>query len=176
MYIKLYGTKINIYAHTSFPETMRYVLDTSAILSGKDLPADSELYSSPKILDELKHGRMKRRLDFLIESGLKVLSPSKDSLAEVASAAEGSGDISRVSEADLEILALAKELAATLLTDDYSIQNLASILLVEYKGISQDGITETLKWRIRCKGCGRYWETMHPACPVCGSELKTTRK
>ena len=155
---------------------MRYVLDTSAILSGKDLPADCELYSSPKILDELRQGRMRRRLDFLIESGMKILSPSEDTLVEVVQAAEKSGDISRVSEADLEILGLAKELKATLLTDDYSIQNLASILHVDYMGISQDGIIKTLKWRIRCKGCGRFWDTMHPSCPVCGSELKTTRK
>ncbi len=154
---------------------MRYVLDTSAILSGKDLPADCELYSSPKILEELQHGRMRRRLDFLIESGLRVVSPSEEKLNKVLAAAERSGDISRVSQADLEILGLAMELDATLLTDDYSIQNIASILGVEYMGISQDEIKETLKWRIRCKGCGRYWDTMHPACPVCGSELKTAR-
>jgi UPF0271 protein len=155
---------------------MKYVLDTSAILSGKDLPADSELFSSPKIVDELKHGRMKRRLDFLIESGLKILSPSEKSKEEIVSVAENTGDVARVSDADMEILALAKELKAILLTDDYSIQNIASKLGVEFKGISQEGITKTIKWRIRCKGCGRYWEKMHKMCPVCGSELKTTRK
>lgn len=155
---------------------MKYVLDTSAILSGKDLPADYELFSSPKIVEELKHGRMKRRLDFLIESGLKVLSPSEKSIAEVVAAAENTGDITRVSDADMEILGLAKELNAILLTDDYSIQNIASKLGVEFKGITQEGITKTIKWRIRCKGCGRYWEKMHKLCPVCGSELKTTRK
>jgi UPF0271 protein len=119
---------------------------------------------------------MRRRLEFLLESGLKVVSPSEDTLKEVVSAAEESGDISRVSEADLEILGLAKELEATLLTDDYSIQNLAAILNVDYLGISQEGIKRKFKWRIRCKGCGRFWDTMHPSCPVCGSELKTTRK
>lgn len=155
---------------------MKYVLDASAILSGKDLPADSELFSSPKIVDELKHGRMKRQLDFLIESGLKIISPSEKSKEEVVKVAENTGDIARVSEADLEILGLAKELNAILLTDDYSIQNIASKLGVEFKGISQEGITKTIKWRFRCKGCGRYWEKMHTVCPVCGSELKTTRK
>ena len=154
---------------------MKYVLDTSAILSGKDLPADSELFSSPKIVDELKHGRMKRQLDFLIESGLKILSPSEKSKEEVVASAENTGDIVRVSDADMEILALAKELKAILLTDDYSIQNIASKLGVEFTGISQEGISKTIKWRIRCKGCGRYWEKMHKMCPVCGSELKTTR-
>lgn len=155
---------------------MKYVLDTSAILSGKDLPADCELFSSPKILEEIKHGRMKRQLDYLIESGLKVISPSEETLMDIISAAEKTGDIARVSQADLEILGLAKEMDAVLLTDDYSIQNLASELDVKYKGISQDGITKTIKWRIRCTGCGRYWDKMHESCPVCGSQLKTTRK
>jgi UPF0271 protein len=154
---------------------MRYVVDTSAILSGKDLPTDCELFSSPKILDELKHGKMKMRLDFLIESGLKVISPSEKAKEEVKQAAEKTGDVARVSEADIEILSLAKELEAVLLSDDYSIQNLASKLGVEYRGIAQDGITEIYKWRFRCKGCGRYWKDMHKECPVCGSELKTKR-
>jgi UPF0271 protein len=155
---------------------MKYVIDASAILSGKDLPTDCELFSSPKIVDELKHGRMKRQLDFLIESGLKILSPSEKSIAEVVAYAENTGDIARVSEADMEILALAKELNAILLTDDYSIQNIASKMGVEFKGISQEEISKIIKWRIRCKGCGRYWEKMHKVCPVCGSELKTTGK
>jgi UPF0271 protein len=155
---------------------MKFVLDTSAILSGKDFSADQELYSSPKILDELKHGRMKRRLDYLIESGLKVMIPSNEIIGEVKKCASETGDIARVTEADIEILSLAKELDAVLLTDDYSIQNLASELNVKYQGVAQEGITKTLKWRYRCKGCGRYWQEMQDSCPVCGSELKTTRK
>lgn len=155
---------------------MKFVLDTSAILSGKDFAADQELYSSPKILDELQHGRMKRRLEYLMESGLRVMSPSKVILEEVRKCASETGDIARVTEADIEILSLAKELDAVLLTDDYSIQNLASELNVQYQGVVQEGITQTLKWRYRCKGCGRYWQKMQDSCPVCGSELKTTRK
>ncbi len=155
---------------------MKYVLDTSAILSGKDFSAENELYSSPKILDELQHGRMRRRLDFLIESGLKVQSPSKESENRVRECAEKTGDLARISGADLEILSLALELDAVLLTDDYSIQNLATELGVKYQGITQKGITEVFKWSYRCKGCGRFWEEMHDVCPVCGSELKTARK
>ena len=155
---------------------MKLVLDTSAILSGKDFSSEYELYSSPMIIEELKHGRMRRRLDFLLESGLRVITPSEATIEEVRRCAEDTGDIARISEADLEILSLAKELGATLLSDDYSIQNIASKLNVDSKGIAQDGITEIYKWEYRCKGCGRYWEKMHDACPVCGSELKTARR
>lgn len=155
---------------------MKFVLDTSAILSGKDLSATHELYSSPKILDELKHGRMRRRLNYLIESGLRIMSPSKEIIEMVKKIASETGDIARVTEADIEILSLAKELDAILLTDDYSIQNLATELNIKYQGVAQEGITETIKWSYRCKGCGRYWKELHDSCPVCGSELRTTRK
>ncbi len=155
---------------------MKFVLDTSAILSGKNFPDNYELYSSPKILEEIKHGSMKRRLDYLIESRLQVMLPSSATIENVKQCAQDTGDIARVSEADIEILSLAKELDAVILTDDYSIQNLASELDVEYKGVALKEITHTIKWSFRCKGCGRYWDEMHESCPVCGSELKTTRK
>jgi UPF0271 protein len=155
---------------------MRFVLDTSAILSGKDFSLEHELYSSPRILKELKHGRMKRRLDYLLESGLRVVEPSKTTLEKVKKCASETGDLARVSEADLEVLSLALELDCVLLTDDYSIQNIASKLNVKYQGIAQEGIKVTINWKYRCKGCGRYWEKMHDSCPVCGSDLKTARK
>ncbi|UCF07760.1 MAG: hypothetical protein JSW28_08990 [Thermoplasmata archaeon] len=155
---------------------MKYVLDTSAILSGKDFSADFQLYSTPKIVDEIAHGRMRRHLDYLLEAGLRIMVPSEKVLQEVIECAKDSGDIGRVSEADMEVLGLAKELEAVLLTDDYSIQNLASILEVRYQGIAQEGIKETFEWRFRCRGCGRYFEKMYEACPVCGSAIKTARK
>lgn len=112
----------------------------------------------------------------MIESGLKVMSPTKEAVETVRKCARKTGDIARISDADIEILSLAKELNAVLLTDDYSIQNLAAMLDVNYQGIAQEGITKKVRWRFRCKGCGRYWKEMHDSCPVCGSDLKTTRK
>lgn len=155
---------------------MKYVLDTSAILSGKDFSLENELFSSPRIIDEIKHGSMKRRLDFLLESGLTVLSPSKETVEQVKNTAKKTGDEARVTEADIEILSLALELDAVLISDDYSMQNIASKMNIRYQGIAQEEIKETIKWSFRCKGCGRYWEKMHDLCPVCGSRLKTVRK
>jgi UPF0271 protein len=155
---------------------MKYVLDASAILSGKDISSQEKLYTSPLIVEEIAHGRMRRHLDYLMEAGLEVLTPSERALIKVKKTAVDSGDIGRVSKADIEVLALARELEAVLLTDDYSIQNLASILKIEFQGIAQEGITETYKWGFRCKGCGRFYDEMYETCMVCGSELKTIRK
>lgn len=155
---------------------MKYVLDASAFFSGIDFSLENELYTSPLIVEELKHGKMKRKLGYLIESGLKVLSPSENVVEIVRNFAKKTKDIERISKADLEILALALDLNAVLLTDDYSLQNLASFLKIKYQPILQIGITKEIEWRYRCKGCGRYFEKMYNECPVCGSKLKTTFK
>ena len=164
------------YISLSMVGFVKYILDTSAILSGKSFSADLELYSSPMIVEEIQHGRMRRHLDYLLEAGLTIMAPSQEVLDLVRKTARESGDIGRVSEADIEILSLARELDAVLLSDDYSIQNLASILGIRFQGVAQEGITEVFEWEYRCRGCGRYFKEMHKACPVCGSELRTKRK
>ncbi len=155
---------------------VKYVLDASAILSGKDFSAEYDLYSSPLVTDEIRHGRMRRRLEYLIEAGLRIVAPSKQNIDSIKRVAELTGDIGRVSEADIEVLALTTELDAFILTNDYSIQNLAKEMGINYRSISEEGITEVYKWTYRCKGCGRYWEVMQESCPVCGSELKSVRR
>ncbi len=154
---------------------MRYVLDTSALLSGRDFLIEHEWYTSPKVVDEIKHGRMHRKLNYLLEVSLKVLMPKNESIQLIKKGAERTGDIGRLSSADIEILALAKEMNATLLTDDYSIQNLAEELNIDYKGIDMEEIKKKIYWRYRCKGCGKYWEELHKTCPICGSRLRTVR-
>lgn len=155
---------------------MKYVLDASALLSGIDFSLDNELYTSPMIIEEVKRGKMHIKLEYLIDAGLKILSPSENAVDRVIISAKKTKDIDRISKSDLEILSLAIELNATLLTDDYSIQNLASILKIKYQSIVQKGIKKEIEWQYRCKGCGRYWEKMYKDCPICGSDLKTTFK
>jgi UPF0271 protein len=101
--------------------------------------------------------------------------PKNESIQLIKKGAEKTGDIGRLSPADIEILALAKEMNATLLTDDYSIQNLAEELNIDYKGIDIEEIKKKIYWRYRCRGCGKYWEELHKTCPICGSGLRTVR-
>ena len=155
---------------------MIYVLDTSAILSGKPMPPAHECVLPLSVVDEIRHGRMKNALDFILEAGAKALNPSGKELARVREAARKTGDEARISGPDADSIALALEMDATLLTDDYSMQNLATVLSIDYKALSQAGIKEIWTWQHRCKGCGRYFEEAQKECPVCGSEVRTTRK
>ena len=68
------------------------VLDSSALYYGKDLPADLELVISPGVASELERHGMGERLQLLLNARIKVLSPSKKSLARILTASEASGD------------------------------------------------------------------------------------
>lgn len=150
---------------------MKYVLDTSALFSMQDLPPDA--VTTPGVIAELRK-YADPRLRYWDEL-LKVSPPSTASLEAVRKAAESTGDDARLSPVDMEVLALALDLKAVLLTDDYSIQNLARVLHVPYQGVGLKGIKEVLEWKYRCKGCGKLFDKNQPDCPICGSELRSVR-
>ena len=72
------------------------------------------------------------------------------------------------------VVAAAFELDATLVTDDYAMQNVAEKLEVAVELIAREGISEQRNWLFQCAGCGREFDENHDRCPICGSDL--TRK
>ena len=153
-----------------------FVLDTSVLYYGKDLPPDRELVITPGVVRELTREGMGERLELLMATRIRVSSPSRRSLAKIRQAAEKTGDSRRLSETDIEILALAEELGYELLTDDYSIQNVAQIAGVSARGLDQKGIREVYEWDAKCKGCGKVLPADVKECPVCGSPTRSHRK
>jgi len=156
------------------------LVDTSAILSGKPINLDGVLMATtPAISSELKPGgRDYRNFVFLQEKEVDVLSPSKKSINKIEYIAEKTGDMTRLSSADIEILALAIDInkdtqkEAIILTDDYSIQNIANILNIKFQSFSQKGITKKFKWQSRCPGCGKRFNKSIKICPVCGTPTR----
>jgi endoribonuclease Nob1 len=156
----------------SEPSPERLVLDTSAFFAMQDLPPGTETFVTQGVLKELeKYGD---RRTGLWGDMLKVSEPTATSMRRVKEAASRSGDSTRLSPTDVEVLALALDLGATVLTDDYSLQNLAAYLGVPYRPVGLKGIKEVRKWRWRCTGCGKVFDKEHPDCPICGSKLKST--
>ena len=157
-----------------------FILDTSAILSGKPICLDdSKMITAPGVSKELKPGgRDHQSFQYLIEKGLTIYSPSKESLDEIDAVSTKSGDIDRLSNADKEILALAldinkeKNKEAVVLTDDYSIQNVAYIIGINVETISQKGITKKFKWTYKCSGCSKKFKENIKVCPICGALTK----
>lgn len=156
---------------------MKYVMDTSVILSGKDIPLTDPMYIPPGVLKEIKKGgRWFRKLMNMKAVGLKTVTPPGAAVMDVRRRAKNTGDLVRLSDTDIEVIALAVHLDAVILTDDYAIQNMAKNLGVSYKGISQEGITEEYSWTYRCTKCGRWYKEPTDDCRICGGEVKTVRK
>jgi len=153
-----------------------YVLDSSALFYGKDLPSDYECVVTPGVVQELIRHGMGERLNLLLDTKLKELSPSILSVRAVRDAASKTGDIRRLSETDIEILALAYEMKYELVTDDYSIQNLAKVIGVRTLGMEQSGIHEVFEWQAKCSGCGKLFAAHVEICDICGSATRTKRK
>lgn len=154
---------------------MRYVLDTTALFNAKDFPLDFEIIIPQGVLDELMSWGLSDRVKILLGVRIQIFSPGEESRKKVRSAAEKTGDIDRLSPVDVEVLSLAIEMAAPLVSDDYSIQNVAKILGIECLPMEQQGIKKVFYWKYRCRGCGKEYDRKVKECGICGQELKAFR-
>jgi UPF0271 protein len=158
------------------------VLDTSAFLAGFDpFSISEEQYTIPMVKDEIMKGSMTWvRFKTAVENGkLKVKTPDKTFLDEAKKSAKIIGDTFFLSKTDLQILALALELKTRgyfpiIATDDYSIQNVANQLGIEFASLSTFGIRFRLQWVRYCPACHRRYPADYKSkkCEVCGTELK----
>lgn len=152
---------------------MRRVLDASAFLSGLQFVGD--LYTVPAVLEELRRHELTPVLEAFLETHVQLFYPDSGSVRRIRDASERTGDAHRISTTDRDLLALALDLGATLVTDDYSIQNVARSLGLPYETVLAPGIQEQWQWSYRCTGCGAAWPEWHDECPTCGKALRTAR-
>lgn len=158
------------------------VLDTSAFVAGYDpFSSATEQVTTPKVEAEIRRNSMvKMRLETAIESGkLKVQAPSQMFLNRIRTPANKVGDSFKLSETDTELLALALELkeqgfAPRIVTDDYSIQNVARQIGIEFVALATYGIKKLLEWVRYCPACHKEYsaDSKSKECLICGTELK----
>ncbi|UCE43562.1 MAG: DNA-binding protein [Candidatus Bathyarchaeota archaeon] len=158
------------------------VLDTSAFIAGFDsLSVGEAQYSVPEVGRELLLNSLtKLRFTTAVDNGrLKIKVPAEEALGRVKEASRKVGDVLFLSDADLQVLALALELKAEgydpqIVTDDYSIQNVADQLGIAFAPLMTFGIRFRLEWVIYCPACHRKYSSDHSlkSCEVCGTKLK----
>ena len=120
------------------------------------------------------------RFKTAVENGkVKVKAPSEDFWNKVKASASKVGDSFFLSETDLQILALALELKAEgytpqIVTDDYSIQNVATQIGIAFVSLATFGIRRLLEWVRYCPACHREYPADYKSttCTVCGTALK----
>ncbi|WP_137284482.1 NOB1 family endonuclease [Halorussus salinisoli] len=148
-----------------------YVLDSSAFINEYHTNADTA--TIPMVREELED-ESAYRFDAMEGSGMHIHIPQDGAVERVRRAAGETGDLEELSTTDIRLIAGAFELDATLVTDDYAMQNVAEHMDVSVDIIAQEGISEQRDWRFQCQGCGREFDENKDRCPICGSEL--TRK
>jgi len=166
----------------SSPSKRILVLDTSAFVAGYDpLSFQEDQVIPPKVEEEVKRNSMTLlRFSMAVDCGrLKIFAPSKQFLNEVKASATSVGDSFFLSETDKQVLALSLEIKARgdkpeIVTDDYSIQNVAKQMEIEYASLATFGIKRLLTWIRYCPACHRRYAANFKAreCPVCGTSLK----
>jgi UPF0271 protein len=158
-----------------------FVIDTSAIFNRIQYAAeDIQLATTPLLQKEMEQKGLKDTVELLISAQkLRVIEPTPTSLQQVREAASRLGDLDSLSDPDLQLLALALDLSkqsfhAVILTDDYSIQNVARSLSLEFRGANQPEIREIIQWETYCSACGDKASGMskNEPCPICGTPLK----
>jgi UPF0271 protein len=158
------------------------VLDTSAIIAGFDpFSISEEQYTVQMVSKEISENSMSGvRFRTAVENGkVKIKAPDAAFTKKVKTFASAVGDAFFLSETDVQVLALALELkthgySPLIATDDYSMQNVANQMRIEFAPLATFGIRRRLKWIRYCPACHRKYPANHKStkCRVCGTKLK----
>jgi UPF0271 protein len=145
------------------------VLDATAFIDEYE-SADERLATVPAVREELTD-TAQFRYEAMEGSGMHIQVPGEAALDRIRRAARETGDLGVLSETDLRLLAATLELDATLVTDDYAMQNVADRLDLAVEVVAREGIAEQREWTFQCQGCGREFDERKERCPICGTEL-----
>jgi UPF0271 protein len=138
-----------------------------------------EYYTVSAVEEELARGTMQQlRFQMSKDKGeLHILEPTSEAKKQVAEAITQLGEMGYLSEADREVIALGLDLKSDskqpiIVSDDYSVQNLAEHLQLKYRGLANYGIVYKYEWLMYCPACYRKYRPPMKNCTFCGTGLK----
>ena len=140
-----------------------------------------EFYTTSACFKEVKDAENREALLNALELGLvKVVDAGDEYISMAVEEAKSIGELGRLSEADLSVIALALELAGkrnvVVLTDDYSLQNTLHHLGLSFKPVRTEGIKQSFRYREYCPVCGYVpGKPGEKTCPICGSPIRRIR-
>ncbi|MBR7124591.1 MAG: nucleic acid-binding protein [Candidatus Methanomethylophilaceae archaeon] len=152
---------------------MTLVLDSSALFSMENLPEEDSV-CPPGVVRELtkyKDPRLELWGDMLRTSDC-----SSEAMKKVEEAARKTGDLGRLSPVDMSVIALALDVDGTVLSDDFSILNVCTVMGIPNRSVGTKGIKKVEKWNYQCIGCKKWYKERSNECPICGSPMKSFRK
>ena len=160
------------------------VLDTAALLHW---PPDQLAGGVCAVSQQAELERVSPQRSLLIQSmdSIEWRDVPAPWLQTAREAAASSGDLPRLSDVDVDVLALALTLEATLVTDDYRLQNVMQSLERPTQSVGTRGAKQVWRWELRCTGCrattpvpvnvDRSKKGAVAECDVCGSPMNVKR-
>lgn len=162
-----------------------YVLDSSGIIGGF-VSGKFPNYTTNQVVTEIKDIKSQLFLQDALENRqITIKEPSPEDMMVVEEVITRSGDLLRLSDVDKEVVALAvnlkrDNLSPTVVTDDYSIQNVLKIMEIPFRSVLTRGIDDVVGWIKFCRGCKKTYPSNYQGtdCEICGSPIsrKRTRK
>ena len=148
------------------------IYDASAFYAGIPFASSDSGITSTLIFEEIQHIKKNHgAIEILLSTGrLKILDPTADSMKFITEQARKTGDIQKLSIADMSGIALAFELKSKLITDDFAVSNLAKNLRIHVEPIMTKGIRDVGRWIYYCTGCKKEF-VGEEFCDQCGNKL-----
>ena len=133
------------------------ILDAGAIINDPLFSFSKEFdYILPSsVFSELKDLISRLMADNALKNKiLSIKNPSQESVEKAKQCAKKLN--TELSGQDMDVLALAIETNAKVITDDYSLQNVLSSLKIPFKGIMHKEIKKHFVLKKKCPDCGTY--------------------
>ncbi|MEW6043386.1 MAG: nucleotide-binding protein [Thermoproteota archaeon] len=149
------------------------VYDASAFYAGIPFSSPQQGCTTPLVFDEIKHIKQSHGvLEILLDAGrLEIVEPDSEKTNMVIEHSKKTGDYQKLSKADISAVALAFQLNAQLVTDDFAVLNLAKNLGLDVAPIMTKGIKMVGKWVYYCPACKKEFSAMD-TCPICANKLR----
>jgi len=149
------------------------ILDASAFYAGIPFGSSNDCYTTSMVYDEIKHIKKNQEVleTLLATNRLKIREPNPETINLAITASKNTGDFQQLSKQDLSIIALCIDLKGQIITDDFSISNVAKNLGLKISPIMTPGIKDVGRWVHYCPGC-RSNHKNGKECPMCGTPLK----
>lgn len=164
------------------------VFDAGPLISGTDINMLKEqCFTTAEVFDEVENEYYKEKA--ITGGNLKFIVVPEKFSKQIKRFASESGDISSLSENDIGILGLSLYLRQSfaiqfgvenesvpikLVTDDYTIQNVARFVGIKTHAYKETGISNSIKWEIYCPLCYEIYPSSYfgKNCPNCGEKIK----
>ena len=126
---------------------MTLVLDSAAFINESFFNRQDGCFTVQEVIDELKDFKSKQLAEVALSSGkLKISFVNPVSLALTKKLAEEIGSLKHLSVADLKVVALAVQLNAKVVSDDFTVQNLCSHIGLKFEGVMRGRIKHKKKF------------------------------